>query len=63
MQTNVSVDHQLVEEALTLSQLKSKKEVIQLALQELVLKLRRKEILGLREAGTWEGDLNAMRHD
>jgi Arc/MetJ family transcription regulator len=58
MQTNVSVDHHLVEEAMTLSQLKSKKEVIQLALNELVQKLRRKEILNLREPGTWTSQPN-----
>lgn len=63
MQTNVSVDHRLVEEAMTLSQLKSKKEVIQLALNELIQKLRRKEILTLREPGTWESDLNDTRHE
>ena len=63
MQTNVTVDHELVEEAMTLSQLKNEDEVIQLALNELIQKLRRKEILRLREEGTWAGDLNQMRHE
>jgi len=47
MKTNVDVDEQLIREALKLSRLKSKRELIHLALKEFVENRRRLNLLDL----------------
>lgn len=59
--TNIDLDDQLVEEGLRVFQCKTKKELIHLALQELLKTAKRKEILKLRGQLQWEGDLEEMR--
>jgi Arc/MetJ family transcription regulator len=59
--TNIDLDDALVEEGLRVSQCKTKKELIHLALQELLKTEKRKEILKLRGKLQWEGDLEEMR--
>ncbi len=61
MRTNIELDDSLVKQALQISQLKTKKDVVHEALKHYVASLKRKEILGLRGKGTWEGDLRQMR--
>lgn len=61
MRTNIELDDRLVTEALRISKLKTKKEVINEALKRFVASLKRKQILSLRGEGTWEGNLNQMR--
>lgn len=61
MRTNIELDDRLITEALRISKLKTKKEVINEALKRFVASLKRKQILTLREEGTWNGDLNQMR--
>lgn len=62
MRINIELDEQLMKQALQLSKLRTKKDVIQVALTEYVASLKRKQILALRQKDTWEGDLNDMRN-
>jgi Arc/MetJ family transcription regulator len=59
--TNIDLDDQLVEEGLRVFKCKTKKELIHLALQELLKTEKRKEILKLRGQLQWEGDLEETR--
>ena len=59
--TNVVIDTDLMDEAVRLSGLKTKKDVIVCALQELIQQRRRKKLLTIRHAGLWQGDLDALR--
>lgn len=59
--TNIDLDEKLTKEGLLIFQCKTKKELIHLALKELLKAEKRKEILKLRGRLKWEGDLEAMR--
>ena len=59
--TNIELDDKIVKEAIKLTHAKTKKEVVNYALEELVKKLRRKKILELEGKVKWEGNLNEMR--
>jgi Arc/MetJ family transcription regulator len=61
MRTNVVIEEKLIKKALRYTGLKTKKEVINYALQELIKRKERKEILKLAGKLHWEGDLNDMR--
>ena len=59
--TNIELDDKIVKEAIKLTHARTKKEVVNYALEELVKKLRRKKILELEGKVKWEGNLNEMR--
>lgn len=59
--TNILLDDGLVKEALKLTKLKTKREVVNHALQELVQKARRKRMLELEGKVRWTGDLDEIR--
>lgn len=61
MRTNIELDDRLVQEAIKLSKLKTKKEVIQEALKNYVAWMKKKELLSLRGHIVWEGNLKEMR--
>ncbi len=61
MRTNVVIDEKIIKKALHYTGLKTKKDVINYALQELIKRKERKEILKLAGKLHWEGDLNEMR--
>ncbi len=61
MRTNIELDDDLVEQALRISKLKTKKDVVHEALKLYVTALKKKQLLSLREKGTWIGDLGQMR--
>lgn len=50
-----------MEQALQLSHLRTKKEVVHQALEHYVRRLRRLKMLSLQGKVNWEGDLNEMR--
>jgi Arc/MetJ family transcription regulator len=58
--TNVVVDDELIERAKRIYGLRTKREVIDLALRRLVGECDRKALLELQGIG-WEGDLDEMR--
>jgi Arc/MetJ family transcription regulator len=55
--TNIVLNEALVEEVKSLTSLKTKKEIVDLALHELLKQLKRTKLLGMRRQGLWEGDL------
>lgn len=63
MRTNIVVDDILMEEALKLSGVKTKKSVVDKALKLLVQVKRQEAIRELRGKLSWEGDLSEMRRD
>jgi Arc/MetJ family transcription regulator len=58
--TNVVIDDELIERAMLLYNLRTKREAIDLALRRLVGEYKQIDILELEGMG-WEGDLDEMR--
>ena len=61
MRTNIEIDDELIDEARRLTGVDTKREMVDLALRELVARHRRLGILDLRGRVHWEGDLEASR--
>lgn len=61
VRTNIDLDDRLVARGLRLSGLKTKKELVNLALREFVRRKDQKKILELRGKIHWQGDLSVMR--
>ncbi len=59
--TNIELDHRLVEAGLRITKCKTKKDLVNLALKELVSKKSRKGLLELEGKVVWEGDLSQLR--
>ena len=58
---NIDLDERLVRRGLRIFNCKSKRELLRLALKELLRSANRKEILELRGKVTWKGDLDELR--
>ena len=61
LRTNIELDEKLVKEGLKLSRKKTKKELVNHALKELVSRLKQKKILELEGKVKWSGKLNDLR--
>ncbi len=61
--TNIDLDDKLVKAGLKITHLRTKKELVNYALEELIKKERRKRIMELKGQIQWEGDLRQMRAD
>jgi len=61
MRTNIELDDTLVQQAIRLNRLRTKKEVVQEALKNYVAWMKKKELLALRGKVVWEGNLQEMR--
>ena len=61
LRTNIELDEKLVDEAMKLTQKKTKKELVNYAIQELVSRMKRKKLLELEGKVDWTGDLDEMR--
>lgn len=59
--TNIVIDDELVRKARRLTRLKTKREIVDKALELLVRTESRKGILRYYGRGIWKGDLKAMR--
>jgi len=59
--TNVELDDRLVREGMRRFKCKSKRELVHLALTELLRDVKRKELLTLRGQVRWEGNLDELR--
>jgi len=59
--TNIVINDKLVKDGLKLTNLKTKKELVNYALEELVKRMRRKGLLKLEGMVKWEGSLDDMR--
>ena len=61
LRTNIELDEQLVAEAMKLTQKKTKKELVNFALEELVGRIKRKKLLEFEGKVEWTGNLAGMR--
>jgi Arc/MetJ family transcription regulator len=61
--TNIELDDALVLKARKLTHLKTKREIVDRALELLVRSETRKGILRFYGSGIWKGDLKATRRD
>ncbi|MCK4910399.1 MAG: type II toxin-antitoxin system VapB family antitoxin [Thermodesulfovibrionales bacterium] len=61
LRTNIELDEKLVDEAMKLTHKKTKKELVNYALKELVSKIKRKKLLELEGKVEWTGDLDDAR--
>jgi Arc/MetJ family transcription regulator len=59
--TNIELDDRLVRRGMRRFKCKSKRELVHLALTELLRDAKRKELLALRGQVRWEGNLDEMR--
>lgn len=59
--TNIILDDDMVEEAKKLTSFRTKREVVDFALRELLKQLRKKKLLAIRHKGMWQGDLSKWR--
>ncbi len=59
--TNVDLDERLVATGMKMTRCKTKKELMHLALKELVARKSRKKILQLEGKVAWTGDLGETR--
>jgi Arc/MetJ family transcription regulator len=60
MRTNIELDDELVERAMKVYQLSTKRAVVELALQRLVDSMTTEEQLGMEGTG-WDADLSQLR--
>jgi Arc/MetJ family transcription regulator len=61
MRTNIELDDILVNQAIKLSKLKTKREVVQEALKSYVAFMKKRELLNLKGRINWEGNIKDMR--
>jgi Arc/MetJ family transcription regulator len=61
MRTNVVIDDDLMNEALKVSRLKTKKDAVEEGLKLLVQRKKQENIKDLRGKLRWKGDLDDMR--
>ena len=63
MRTNIVIDDDLMDEALEVSRLKTKKDAVEEGLKLLVQRKKQENIKDLRGKLNWKGDLEDMRTD
>lgn len=61
MRTNIVINENLIKEAMRLSHTHTKKQVVELALENLVNYLKRQNMKDLFGKVKWEGNLEEMR--
>ncbi len=61
--TNIEIDDSLIRKARKLTDLKTKREIVDHALELLVRTEARKSILRYYGSGVWKGDLKASRRN
>ena len=63
MRTNINIDDRLLSQARKLTRLRTKRDIVNRALEVLVQSEARKGILRFRGSGIWEGNLKTMRRN
>ncbi|MEQ9105728.1 MAG: type II toxin-antitoxin system VapB family antitoxin [Rhodothermales bacterium] len=63
MRTNIVIDDRLMQKALKITGLKTKREAVELGLQTLVRLGEQAKIKSLRGQVSWDGDLDELRTD
>ncbi|MDS4042994.1 MAG: type II toxin-antitoxin system VapB family antitoxin [Candidatus Competibacter sp.] len=59
--TQVTVNADLIEQGLHVTKLKTRRELVNFALRELIRRENQKKLLELKGQVQWEGDLTVMR--
>jgi len=63
MRTNIVIDDKLMEEALKISGIKTKKEAVREGLKLLIQRRKQERVRSLRGKLSWKGDIERMRSD
>ncbi|MDA3851446.1 MAG: type II toxin-antitoxin system VapB family antitoxin [Spirochaetaceae bacterium] len=63
MRTNIVIDDELMDQALSLTGFKTKKETVEEGLRLLIAQKNQLKIKSLKGKLNWDGDLNEMRMD
>ncbi len=61
MRTNIVIDDELIKEALKLTGIKTKREVVELGLKALIKLKKQETIKQFKGKLKWQGDLDTMR--
>ena len=61
VRTNIVLDNKLIEAGLKATGLKTRRELVDFALRELLRHKQQKKLLSLKGKVVWEGDLTEMR--
>lgn len=61
MRTNIVIDDELMDEALKLSETRTKREVVELGLKALIKLKKQENIKQFKGKLKWQGDLKGMR--
>lgn len=61
MRTNIMIDDNLMDNALKLTGLKTKRETVELGLKTLIQLKKQEQIRNFRGKLSWDGDLEQMR--
>jgi Arc/MetJ family transcription regulator len=61
--TNIEIDESLIRKARKLTRLKTKRQIVDKALQLLVRSESRKGVLRFYGSGVWKGDIKASRRN
>jgi len=61
--TNINLDDTLVQEGMRMTGLRTKRELVDLALREFIRKENQKSILSLEGTIRWEGNTENLRKD
>jgi Arc/MetJ family transcription regulator len=62
MRTNIYLEDELINECRKLTDLKTKREIVNSALREYIQLLKRRKILEFEGKVKWEGNLDEMRN-
>lgn len=63
MRTNIEIDEKLMDEIIHKTSLKTKREIVHVALEEFLQKLKREELASMAGKIDWTADLEEMRRD
>ncbi|EOZ99324.1 hypothetical protein A33Q_0702 [Indibacter alkaliphilus LW1] len=63
MRTNIEIDQKLIDEILEKTNIKTKKEAVNLALKEFLRLIKLRELSEMAGKIDWSGDLDTMRTD
>jgi len=63
MRTNIEIDQKVIDEILEKTNIKTKREAVDLALKEFLRMIKLKELSEMSGKVSWTGDLDAMRTD
>ncbi|KKL86961.1 hypothetical protein LCGC14_1939470 [marine sediment metagenome] len=61
LRTNIELDEKLVKEAMKFTHKKTKKELVNYALEELIKRFKRRKLLELEGKVEWTSNLDEMR--